>query len=186
MSSAAPLAGLTFYTANYTALAGKQVPFNIVGTNPSLGANTSTIPTVLAPLKFIFPNTGNPALDGTNVLAAFENSPIFQAADYSAGATDLGATQYGDALQRAEFWNFPGFSKNYHVLLGVPSVAPTVTIVVPSGKGNAYALSGGGFIGVLDTTYFDQILAGLTSNYQANQLPIFVTDNVYLGDGGLI
>src|SRR5262249_33505308 len=31
--------GLAFYSANYTSLGGKQLPFNIVGTDPSLGAN---------------------------------------------------------------------------------------------------------------------------------------------------
>src|SRR5579872_1610337 len=182
--------GLAFYTANYSAIfpsfGAFPLPFNIVGTDPSLGANTTTIPTVLVPLKFIFPNTGSPTLDGTNVVAATQNSPIFLTADYTAGSVDLGITQYGDALQRAEFWNLPGFSTNYHVLLGTPSVAPTATITVPSGNGNAYPLTGGGFIGVLDPTYFDQVLSTLLPSYSANQLPIFLTDNVYLGTSGLI
>jgi len=187
LSASALSAGLTFYTANYTSLGGKQLPFHIVGTDPSLGSNTTTIPTVLVPLKFIFPNAGNPILDGTNVVTAFENSPIFQIADYKAGSIDLGTTQYGDALQRAQFWNLPGFSQGYHVVLGTPLVAPTVTVTVPPGKGNAYALSGGGFMGVLDTNYFEgQVLGGLLPQYQANQLPIFVTDDVYLGTNGLI
>ena len=186
LDTPAPISGLQFYTANYTALAGKQLPFNIVGTDPSLGANTTTVPAVLVPMQIIFPNPGNPTLDGTNVKSATQNSPIFLNADYSAGPVDLGVTQYGDALQRAEFWNLPGFSHNYHVLLGGPTIAPTVTVTVPSGKGNAYALSGGGFMGVVDTQYFEQVLATLTPNYTANQLPIFLTDDVYLGDSGLI
>jgi hypothetical protein len=179
--------GLAFYTASYPAFGSFPLTFNIVGTDPSLGGNTTTIPTVLVPLKFIFPNAGNPTLDGTNVIAATQNSPIFQPADYMAGSVDLGVTQYGDALQRGEFWNLPGFSPNYHVLLGTPSVAATITITVPTGKGNAFALSGGGgFMGVLDTTYFSQLLTTLIPSYSANQLPIFITDNVYLGTNGLI
>jgi hypothetical protein len=79
-------------------------------------------------LKFVFPNPGNPTLDGTNVLAATQNSPIFLTADYMAGSVDLGVTQYGDALQRAEFWNLPGFSPDYHILLGTPSIAATATV----------------------------------------------------------
>jgi hypothetical protein len=183
---AALVTGLPFYTANYPAFGSFPLPFNIVGTDPSLGANTTTIPTVLVPLKFIFPNAGNPTLDGTNVVVATQNSPIFLSADYVAGAVDLGITQYGDAVQRGEFWNLPGFSPNYHVLLGTPSIATTVTITVPPGKGNAYALSGGGFMGVLDTTYFDQVLATLLRSYSASQLPVFMTDNVYLGANGLM
>ena len=126
--------GLAFYTANYLSLGGMQLPFNILGADPALGASTTTIPTVLVPLKFVFPNPGNPTLDGTNVLTTTINSPIFLTADYTADATDLGSTQYGDALQRAEFWNLPGFSPNYHVLLGTPSIAATITITVPAGR----------------------------------------------------
>src|SRR5215469_12974522 len=65
---------LPFYTANYSPFGTVPLPFNIVGTDPSLGANTTVIPTVLVPLKFIFPNA---ALDGTNVIGATQNSPIF-------------------------------------------------------------------------------------------------------------
>ena len=181
-SAAAP-SGLAFYTANYQAFGSFPLTFNIVGSDPSLGANTTTIPTVLVPLKFIFPNA---TLDGTNVIAPTQNSPIFQAAGYAAGSVNLGVTQYGDALQRGEFWNLPGFSPNYHVLLGTPSVAATITVTVPTASGNAYALSGGGFMGVLDPTFFDQLLSTLLPTYSANQLPIFTTDNVYLGTNGLM
>ena len=190
LSISAATAGLAFYTANYPAVFPTfgtfPLPFNIVGTDPSLGAATTTIPTVLVPLKFIFANAGNPTLDGTNVVAATQNSPIFLNANYTAGSTDLGTTQYGDALQRAQFWNLPGFSPSYHVLLGTPSVAPVTTITVPAAVGNAYALDSGGFTGVLDPSYFDQLLATLVPSYSANQLPIFLTDNVFLGDNGLI
>ena len=53
-------------------------------------------------------------------------------ADYTTGGTDVGVTQYGDAIQRAQFWNLPGFSTNYHVLLGTPTLAPTVSITAPA------------------------------------------------------
>lgn len=179
-------AGMAFYTAEYSSF-GKSNPFSIIGTDPSLGAATTTIPVVIVPLKFVFPGTGSPTFDGTNIVTATVNSPVFQVADYTIGGTDLGITQYGDAIQRGEFWNMPGFSQGgYHVLLGVPSIAPTVTISVPSGAGNAYRLTNGGSLGVLDTTYFDSILAALLPQYTANELPIFATDNVYLGTGGVI
>jgi len=175
--------GLAFHTASYPAFGSFPLPFNIVGADPSNGASTTTIPTVLVPLSFVFSNA---TLDANNVIGATQNSPIFQNADYLAGPTDLGITQFGDALQRGQFWNLPGFSPDYHVLLGGPSIDSTVTIPVPSGKGNAYALSGGGFLGVLDTTYFSQLLATLIPKYAASQLPIFLTDNVFLGTNGLL
>jgi len=182
---AAASIGLAFHTTSYPLLGGVMLPFNIVGSDPALGGSTTTIPTVLVPLKFIFPNSGT-TLDGTSVIAATQNSPIFQAADYAADSVDLGITQYGDALQRAEFWNLAGFSPDYHVLLGTPSIAATVNVNVPSGVGNAYRLANGGFMGVLDPTYFDQLLTALLPSYSANQLPIFTTDNVYLGTNGLM
>jgi hypothetical protein len=178
--------GLAYYQANYTSLGSVNLPFNIVGTDPSLGANTTVIPTVIVPLKFVFPGSGAPTLDGTNVVTSVQNSPIFQNAQYSAGPVDLGFTQYGDALQRAEFWNLPGFSPDYHVLLGLPAVAPTITITVPGGFGNAYALSDGGLLGVVVTSFFESLVTALENSYSANQLPIFLTDNVYLADNGLI
>jgi hypothetical protein len=96
-------------------------------------------------------------------------------------------TQYGDAVQRAQFWNLPGFSPNdYHVLLGTPSIAPTITVIVPTGSGTLYALAGGGLLGVLRENYFSSLLTALLPQYTADQLPIFLTDNVYLSSGGTL
>jgi hypothetical protein len=177
---------LAFYSALYTSLGGRQLNFNIVGSDPSLGASTTIIPTVIVPIKLIFPNAPSTPLDGTNVVPATVNSPIFLTADYTTGGTDLGVTQYGDAIQRGEFWNLPGFSANYHVLLGTPSVASTVTVTVPSGSGTLYTLRSGGTVGVVDNAFFDDVLNGLLASYSANQLPIFLTDNVFEGAGGVI
>lgn len=174
--------GLDYYTANYTSF-GKSYPFNIVGTDPSLGANTTTIPTVIVPMKITFASTGA-TLDGTSQVANTQNSPIFLTADYTTGATDVGVTQYGDAIQRAEFWNLPGFSPaGYHVLLGAPTIAPTVSITVAVGNGTTY---GAGFLGVVKSSFWDPLLAGLATAYGPNVLPIFLTDNVYESDNGLI
>ena len=178
--------GLSFHSASLLALGSTLLPFNIVGLDPLQGASTTTIPTVIVPMRFVFPGDGNPTLDGMNVVAAVITSPIFQNADYKAGSVDLGVTQYGDALLRAEFWNAPGFSQDYHVLLGQPSVQPTVTITVPVGLGTAYLLSNGTYQGVVDTSFFESTVAGLAASYQASQLPIFLTDNVNLGTGGLM
>jgi hypothetical protein len=178
--------GLAFYTANYTSF-GKANPFNIVGTDPSLGAATTIVPTVIVPLKFVFTVTGGTlSLDGTNVVVPTQNSPIFQSVDFTTGGTDIGVTQYGDAIQRGEFWNIAGFSQGYHVLLGPPAIAPTVTVNVLAGNGNLYRLRSGGLLGVIKLSVFNALLAGLFPQYTANQLPIFQTDNVYLADDGTI
>ncbi len=185
--------GLNFYTANYASF-GRAYPFNIVGTDPALGAATTTIPTVIVPLKLIFPNSR--VLDGTNQVASTQNSPLFLTADYTTGGTDVGVTQYGDAIQRAEFWNLPGFSQTgYHVLLSAPTIAPTVSITVPASGcttsaqnpggscGNTY---GSGFIGVVNSDFFDAQLNTLIASYTPNVLPIFLTDNAFEGSDGTV
>jgi hypothetical protein len=186
--AAAATSGLAFFTANYNSLGtARQLPFNIVGTDPANGAATTTVPVVIVPIKVVYQTAGNLSLDGTNVLPAVQNSPIFLAADYTVGGTDVGVTQFGDALQRAQFWQLPGFSPNYHVLLGTPSVAPTVTITVTSAsQGNLYRLRSGGLLGVVASNFFNAQITALVANYTANTLPIFLTDNVFEGSNGTI
>jgi hypothetical protein len=187
--------GLAFYTANYTSF-GRSYPFQIVGTDPSLGAGTTTIPTVIVPIQLTFPNTR--VLDGTNQVSATENSPIFLTADYTTGGTDLGVTQYGDAIQRGEFWNLPGFSQaGFHVLLGAPTIAATVSITVPSSgcTASSHNLTGScgntynnGAIGVVNSNFFDAQLNNIIASgaYAANVMPIFLTDNVFEGDDATV
>jgi hypothetical protein len=122
-------------------------------------------------------------------VAAVQNSPIFQVADYKVGGTDLGVTQYGDALQRGEFHNIPDFSSDYHVLLGNPMVMPTVTITVPVPKegdalGNAYRLRNGGLLEAVKFGFLESQVIG--PQFPANVLPIFLTDNVFESRDGTI
>ncbi len=175
--------GLPFYTTSFDAF-GKALPLNIIGTDPSLGVGTTVLQTVLVPLNFAFVGAGNPTLDGSNIVLATLNSPIYQVADYTTGGVHLGSTQYADAIQRAEFWNLSGFSHNYHVLLASPAIAQAVTIQVPTEDGAAEQLLSGGFAGLLDIGYFDSIVAGLLPSLPANVTPIFLTDNVFLVSGG--
>ncbi len=181
-------AGLVFSTANYNSLGtALQLPVNIIGANPANGAATTTIPTVLVPIKVVYQTAGGLFLDATNIVPAVQNSPLFLTADYTVGGTALGVTQFGDALQRAQFWNLPGFSQNYHVLLGTPMVAPTVTVTVTSStQGNLYRLSNGSLLGVVTSGFFDSQLNALLANYTSDTLPIFLTDNVFEGSNGTI
>ena len=190
--------GLAFYTANYAGLGGKPIPFNIVGTNPANGAATTTIPTFIVPIKVVFAtsaaklllHTVNGTLDGTAVVSATENSPIFLDADYTVGGTDLGITQYGDALQRGEFHNLPGFSPDYHVLLGTPTVMPTQTVTVTDPtQGNLYQLKSKTLLGVVASGVLEsQVIVPtvLAPSTLSSTLPIFLTDNVFESADGTI
>lgn len=180
--------GLAVFTTNYTSLGGKPLPFNIVGTNPANGAATTTIPTVIVPIQVVYQLPHGPiALDGTNVVPAVQNSPIFLTSDYTVGGTDLGVTQFGDALQRGEFHNLPGFSPDYHVLLGTPVIAPTLTVTVTSpSEGNLFRLRSGSLIGIVAEGFFNKQLVAQLPQFPANTLPIFLTDNVFESATGTI
>lgn len=179
--------GLAFYSTNYTSLGGVQLPFNIVGTNPANGAATTTIPTVIVPINVTWATEANLALNGSDVVSLTENSPIFLTADYTVGGTDLGTTQFGDALQRAEFHNVPGFSQDYHVLLGTPTIAPPLTITVTSPtQGTLFRLRSGRLVGVLRSGFLNSKINALVKGFTSNTLPIFLTDNTFESADGTI
>ena len=182
--SAQAAGGLAFYTANYASLGGRQLSFNIVGTNPALGANTTTVNAIIVPVRFLFASAGGLGLDATPLASRVAGSPIFAAADYSTGGTDLGVTQYGDALLRAQYWNLPGFSRDYHVLLGGPAFTSTLTLTIPASVGSLYRLSNGNLVGVVQEPLFEAVLNILAHDFSAPVLPIFLTDNVYLSTTG--
>ena len=110
-------------------------PFQMVGTDPSAVARTTAVPTVLIPVDLTFNDVRHGAsanLSGSSVAQSVLSSPLFNSDTWPAGGD---VTQYGDAIQRAEFAGVLGSSSNYHVLLGQPSVTPTAHIDVPAGKG---------------------------------------------------
>ena len=118
---------------------GIKYTYRMVGTDPKLGSKTTVIPTVILPMRFVFPDgsvfdASTDIVDGQTPVQGIMNSPIFQNYNFVIGGKSIGNTQYGDAFQRANFWDsVSGKSKNYHVLLGQPTVLPTQTITVPPG-----------------------------------------------------
>jgi hypothetical protein len=103
-------------------------PFGMVGTDPSLGSATTTVPVALIPVRFVFAD--GRSLDGTPTVPTILASPIFQNVSYTSGTT-----QFGDAIMRAEFWpSVSTTSPDWHVLLGTPTVYPTQVIDVPANQ----------------------------------------------------
>jgi hypothetical protein len=149
----------------------------MVGTNPAAGSATSTISTEIIPLSFTFSN--GVTLDGTTKVAPTIASPIFQSAAFVSGNT-----QYGDAIQRAEFWNYVSTtSPAYHVFLGQPTVLPTVMISVPQNQGVEFTGSRSGRpIGLISISWFSAQLKNLLGSLHisAQTLPIFLTYNTFL------
>jgi hypothetical protein len=171
--------GLASWSSTFSS-EGKTWSYSMVGTDPSKGSATTTIPVTIVPIKMVFSN--GKTFDGTSQVPATTNSPIFKNASFISGNT-----QYGDAVARAEFWNSVSkTSKNYHVLLGTPTIAKTVTMNIPSGSGATVVdPSSGKTIGLVDINYLDPKLQKLLTSmhFTANMLPMFISFNVYATQG---
>ena len=178
-SAAAPSTRrLVSHVADYSTLGAEKLPYYFVGTNPTEQGGTTIVPTVVIPLKIVF-STGE-VFDGSQVLDPLVNSPIFQKTSFHSGNVDLGVTQFGDAVMRAQFWNLPHFKEDYHVLLGAPVIAPTVTIHVDVAQGQGFT---GTFIGepsaFVDGNMLDSILQAQLSSYTPDTLAIFWGRNLF-------
>jgi hypothetical protein len=123
---------------------GLVYKYTMVGTDPRRGSSTTVIPTVLVPMRFVFADgnvfdatTDN--INGQTPIQGIINSPIFQNYNFNKTSVKVGNTQFGDAFQRANFWNSVSTSSpNYHILLGQPAVLPLQTLNVPYGKFDYY------------------------------------------------
>ncbi len=169
--------GLKHWSAQFTS-EGKTWKYTMVGTNPAKGSKTTTIADTIVPLIMKFSNGST--FDGTKKVSLTQNSPIYKNASFTSGTT-----QYGDAIQRAEFWNFVHTtSPNYHVLVGTPTIAPAVTMTIPAADGaTAKDPSTGATIGIVDINWFDPQIQTMLLHFTANMLPIFLSNNVYLSQG---
>ena len=174
----------------------KNVPygFYMIGTDPSAGSATSKIKLVIIPVAVRFSNgkmldpTQPVQCHGTkSALTLTEQSPILANADWNQGGTDVGTTQYLDAFQRAEWWNFvSGSAPDYHVLLH-PVIAKEVTIDVPSNQGKTVNGGSCGIYGDVEGLYFDAQLRSIIvkRHLQPNELPFFLTYDVVEDHGVL-
>ncbi len=170
---------LKHWSSSFTS-EGKTWKYSMVGTNPSLGSATTTVPITIVPLLLKFSN--GKSFDGTPQVSITTSSPLFQKAKFSSGTT-----QYGDAIQRAEYWKSVSTkSPNYHVLVGSPTIAKTVTISIPSADGTTMVDSSSGkTIGIININWFDPQLQTLlkSMSFSPNMLPIFLSHNIYLSQG---
>jgi hypothetical protein len=165
----------------------KTYSFTMVGKKPSLN-QSSTTPTDIIPVRIVFDANGGFALDGTSKVDAVEASPIFASNDYSSVSNSSGgggALSPGNVGQLEDVTMRSQFNKvgtGYHVMLGQPSVHPTVTLKVPQGKGSAFVSGRGIVYGLVDSSWFSsQMMSILGSNkIDSTHLPIVLTDNVML------
>lgn len=165
--------------------------YNMVGTDPFTTNVSTAIQTYVIPVKlaFIPSNTVfDPTKDkfsGTNqsVLTTVLQSPVLSTFD--AVSFPEGATQYGDAFQRANFWSAVGSTNtNYHVTLW-PTTLPEMTIAVNPGQGSIAVNPWNGITtGLVDESTLDFFVQAYINGNQGlitpGSVPIFLLDNAYM------
>jgi hypothetical protein len=166
---------LTHFTSSFAA-GGVTYPYTMVGNAPATG-RSSTLRTVIIPLRLAFRGFGkddttfDPAYAVRNIL----RSPIYNDATYSSGTT-----QFGDALQRATFWNGMDARRRWHTLLAEPKVVDTITMVVTPATGYLTADGPNGeLFGNVNIDVLDARLRALVARLgiRPGETPIFVTQN---------
>jgi hypothetical protein len=179
---------LTTWQFTYTA-SGKNYSDQFVGTNPTGGAST-TIATYIIPLKMVKGKKVNAdpltvLSNGRTVVQNTIDSPIFDSTtNYTQGGTNVGTTQYEDAVARAGLWSVVSAHTGYHVLLGAPTVEPEQTLKV--GTNGKVATDFGVQVINADINWFDSKIEPMLTKFKipANALPIFITTQTYLTSGG--
>jgi hypothetical protein len=190
-AAATPLVSLATWNGSFT-FSGQTFSYNMVGTAPSTGTST-TVQAVIIPINIVINRRGvrtafDPAhvlSNGNTVTANTVASPIFKAIPFTSGGVSMGTTQYIDAFQRANFWGTVQSHTGYHLLLGGPTVLAEQTLTPPRGRGTTGVVFGFN-AGLVDINWFDTQAQSLISRLgiQPNMLPIFLTYDVYLTQGG--
>jgi hypothetical protein len=139
---------------------GTPFPYTMVGGDPRKGGSTS-VDTALISISFFFDefvdqNGNNIVIDAAPVIPQVLNSPNYENAGYGTGFT-----QFGDAVQRAEFSSV--MKDNWHTLVSRPRMLTPVQIEVPFGAS---------FVGQVGTT--GPIFALIDFNFFISQLNTIV------------
>ncbi len=144
-------------------------PYVMLGTNPVKGG-VATIPIEIIPVTV---KIGSAIFDGASRVNQVVNSPLFQLSDYPDGRA-----QYLDAVQRGNWWHY-AHTNNYHLLLGAPTIEPTLSLTVPSADGTVT-----GQAASVSTTWWTNAIQAALAQRQTSPkvLPIFLTRNLYFGN----
>jgi hypothetical protein len=119
-----------------------------------------------------------------------EQSPIFQSVDFQFGSTDVGTTQYIDAFQRANFWQFVN-GTDYHTLVN-PVLFPAITLNIGENDGLAIPASlfqSCGPLGIVTQKKLTSILTGTIlpqlagQGVDTSQFPVFLLYNTVMSEG---
>ncbi len=154
---------------------GRHYSYTIAGREPASGG-TTTIPTVVVPLSLsLNASAGHKAVfTAEGAVSEVLESPIFENFPFATGDT-----QYGDAVQRAEFYK--AAKTEWHTLLGHPQLAPPIQIEIPVANGYVlHSRKTGKSLAVVDLDFVQkQLFQQLASTGAApDKLVIALTRNV--------
>ena len=176
---------------------GQIFPFVMMGNDPLVGG-TTTIPAKMTEISLTLLNADGTVFN-TVPFAPFEDattdSPNFLNAIYDSSST---ATQFADAVQRAEFFNTG--KATWHTKLGGPTIVNHVTLTIPftfqatfpngtTGTARSYftgtAADGSTFVLLLDQLFnqdFDnQVVNDITGgHFTTNALNVEMFPNTFL------
>ncbi len=160
---------------------GFTYPYTMVGGDPKAG-DSAVIDTALIPISLVFPGYigqgGLPiTLDVTPVIDLVKHSPIFVPSAYSSGYT-----QFGDAVQRAEFYR--ALQYDWHTLLNPPRLRHPVTVTVPNQFARLF-LAGDILFALIDQDFFESQLNTIMQleGLRVSEFAIALTRNVFLSSG---
>jgi hypothetical protein len=166
-------------------LGATPYPYFMVGADPQRGGETR-INADAIPISFFFEewldaNGKNISISVGPVLRKTLNSP-----DFVKSAYGNGFGQFGDAVQRAEF--FGVMKDTWHTTLNRPRLLTPVTLIVPFGQSQVFQLPDGKFVAALNGDFFNSQLSTLLQfeGQKPQELPLFLSHNVFLyfGDPG--
>lgn len=165
--------------------------FHSIGTAVDLKTLQITTASGSATSDPTVPDTGCFTGSANVPLKLMAQSPILRPADFNFGGTDVGTTQYNDAVQRGSFWSLID-KTNYHVTLKPVVMAPLV-IDVPAASGlalntNALApfISLCGPEGLVDNGFLGPALVNELANRKAinpGTFPMFMLYNTGISFG---
>lgn len=160
------------WTGSFT-YGGKTYPYRMVGSSPTV-ATTRTVAVSITPIKLVL--SDGSSFYPTGAVTSTTGSALFHNATFKTGTT-----QYGDAIQRGEFWS--RLNSASHSLLATPTVGPLVTLNVPAADGGVVYATDGQAYAAVDISWLDGQLRSRAGAAGANTLPIFLTYETYLYQG---
>jgi hypothetical protein len=157
---------------------GVRYPYTMLGYPPASG-RTARLKSVIVPLRmnFLFFRPDPVVFEPTQAVNNIVKSPIFNDAQYP-----IERGQFGDAFQRATFWNRMDPQRRWHTQMVKPRVAKPITIQVEPDIGEIFQvgpdpgdLIGNVRIGAMDSQLHTIIQL---TDLEPDEVPIFVTGNV--------